>query len=566
MTGARRGRLQRGEGMSAPLRGREFRLLFSGQVVSNLGDWLDFIALAILIAYVWEMGPSSLAALSIAVAVPWIFIAPFSGVLVDRWPKKSVLIGSDLVRAAIVAGYIVAPNLPVLLALVVLKTTVATFFVPADQATIRILVPASQLHSANALSQLVQQSAKVIGPALGGLLVAVASPRVAFGVDAATFLVSAAILSRLKPIDVPGARGASDDGDEGGPGYWAQLREGVAYIVGRRALVLCIVGLSATIFLLFTFDTLSPLAFQQLGVSKSLFGIAVAGIGLGGVLGTVAVGRYGGTVNPFALLGGGTGIVGCCVVLMGLALVTELDPTPWLWPPVLVVVGIASAGILIASPTIIQRETPPQLMGRVSTSASSIPTGLQMFAPIAGAALAEWKSVGFVFTLAGGGLAALGVLLLVARPPVGVGVELDAVAEAAGSAGDPAPRAAPDAPDTPVADEPRRPSASASSGSAQGAAEPAREGGPDTRGSWPEIRSPAATTHPRRRQHMADLDVLKSAGMNVDQLSAAEVEALGNLSRDEIETLAAIRGKLNAEPEVSGHARAAMDDNGTVVW
>lgn len=65
---------------------------------------------------------------------------------------------------------------------------------------------------------------------------------------------------------------------------------------------------------------------------------------------------------------------------------------------------------------------------------------------------------------------------------------------------------------------------------------------------------------------MADLDVLKSAGMNVDQLSAAEVEALGNLSRDEIETLAAIRGKLNAEPEVSGHARAAMDDNGTVVW
>jgi MFS family permease len=209
------------EGMSAPLRQREFRLLFSGQCVSNLGDWLDFIALAVLIAYVWDMGPAALAALSIAIAIPWIFVAPFSGVLVDRWPKKQVLIGSDLVRAVVVAGLIFAPSLPLLVALVALKTTVATFFQPAEQATIRIIVAEAQLHQANALSQLVQQSTKVIGPALGGLIVAVASPRVAFGVDAATFLVSAAILARMRPIDDPLARG-EDEADEGG--YWAELR------------------------------------------------------------------------------------------------------------------------------------------------------------------------------------------------------------------------------------------------------------------------------------------------------------------------------------------------------
>nr|MBA3475326.1 MFS transporter [Actinomycetota bacterium] len=59
-------------GMSAPLRDRNFRLLFSGQLVSNLGDWLDFLALAVLIAYVWEKGPGSLAALAMVIAVPWI--------------------------------------------------------------------------------------------------------------------------------------------------------------------------------------------------------------------------------------------------------------------------------------------------------------------------------------------------------------------------------------------------------------------------------------------------------------------------------------------------------------
>jgi predicted MFS family arabinose efflux permease len=542
--------------MSAPLRLREYRLLFSGQVVSNLGDWLDFIALAVLIAYVWELGPSALAALSVAIAIPWIFVAPFSGVLVDRWPKKRVLIGSDLVRAGIVALFVIAPSLPVLLLLVALKTTVATFFGPADQATIRILVPESQLHAANALSQLVQQSTKVVGPALGGLLVAVTSPRVAFGVDAATFLISAVILSRMRPIDDPrAARGASDRDDEEEGGYWAELREGLAYIRARRALVLCIVGFGSTIFLLFCFDSLSPLAFQQLGVSKALFGLAVAGIGAGGVLGTIAVGRYAGDVNPFVLLGGGTAVVGGCVALVGTALVTDLGLPPWLWTPVLMVVGIASAGILVASPTIIQKETPPELMGRVSTSASSIPTGLQMFAPIAGAALAEWQSVGFVFTLSGGALAVLGAGVLLARVPVGVGVELEAVAEVVLAA---SPAAAPER--DPGAGSPLQ---SASSGSDEEvAATPAVLVGA-TKGNG---RASFARSHYDKEAHMSDLDILKSAGFNLDELSADQVAAVETLSRDELETLAAIRGKLNGgEDEVAGHARAVAGD-GNFVW
>jgi MFS family permease len=410
-----------GEGMTAPLREREYRLLFSGQLVSNLGDWLDYLALAILIAYVWDYGAAALAALAVVIAVPHIFIAPFAGVWVDRWPKRAVMIGADLARAAVVLGLVFAPSLAVVLVLVFLKTTFATFFSPAEQTATRLLVPESQLHAANALSEFVQQSTKVIGPALGGVLVAATSPRTAFAVDAATFLVSAAILSRLRPLHVPVAAVEPGEAEQPG-GYWHELREGLAYILSRRALLVAIAAFSAAVFLLLAFDALSPLAFKELGVGQTVFGLAIAAIGLGGVLGSIAVGRYGAGVNPFVWLGGAKVIIGGLVALMGGALLADLDAPAGVWVPVLLVIGVASAGVLIAAPTIMQRETPPELMGRVSTSATSIPTGFQMFAPIAGAALAEWQSVGFVFAVAGGGLAALGLIVLAVRPPVGVGV------------------------------------------------------------------------------------------------------------------------------------------------
>jgi MFS family permease len=412
------------QGFSAPLRERPFRLLVSGQLISNLGDWLDYLALAVLIAYVWRDGPAALAGLAIAVAIPWVFLAPFSGVLADRWPKRRVMIGCDLGRAAVVTGLVLAPSLAVLLPLVLLKAALGTLFNPAEQATIRFTVPTELLTAANSLSQLVTQSTKVLGPALGGVLVSVASPRAALGVDAATFLASAAILSRLPTIEPETAPAAEDSGDDHpSRGVWRELREGIAYIASRRALQLAIVSLAAAVFLLLAFDTLSPLAFRELGVARAVFGLAVAAVGLGGVLGAILVGRYGGDVNPFLLLGAGKMVVGIGVVTIGVALLTHLGAPPAIWAPLLFIVGLASAGVLIGAPTILQRETPPELMGRVSATASTVPTACQLLAPIVGAAVAAWQSVGFVFVTAGGALALLGLVVVVVRVPVGVGVD-----------------------------------------------------------------------------------------------------------------------------------------------
>ncbi len=169
--------------------------MWSGQVVSDLGDWLDFLALIALIVYRWELGATALAALSVAVALPRIVVGPIAGVWVDRWPRRTVMVAADIARAAIVLGLVFASDLIIVLVLVFAKGVFSAAFGPARQASVRATVPEEDLLAASSLGQLSVQVGKVFGPVIGGLLVAVAGPRAAFAVDAATFLVSAAFLA-----------------------------------------------------------------------------------------------------------------------------------------------------------------------------------------------------------------------------------------------------------------------------------------------------------------------------------------------------------------------------------
>ena len=99
-----------------PLRHRPFRVLFLGQVISNLGDWLNLLALSSLLLYRWNLGAGAWGAVLIALTLPSAILGPAAGVLVDRWPRKPVMILSDLARALVVLGLVVAPNLPTVLA------------------------------------------------------------------------------------------------------------------------------------------------------------------------------------------------------------------------------------------------------------------------------------------------------------------------------------------------------------------------------------------------------------------------------------------------------------------
>ena len=401
------------------LRNRNFRLLLSGQAVSDIGDWLDFVGLITLVVYTWEMGAAALAGISIAVALPRIVIGPFAGVWVDRWPQKTIMVATDVARAFTVFALVFAPNLATVLALVVVKNAFSTFFNPARQAAIRATVPEEDLLAANSASQASFQLGKVIGPTIGGLIVAATSPDTVFAIDAVTFLVSAAFLIQLPHLGKARKGAEEAEEEEEGPSFWTEFREGVAYIVHRRTLTLAIGSMSAALFMIFIIDSIGVLVLKELGVSEGLFGLAVGSIGLGTVLGALAVGQYGKKVHPFRIMGGGQILSGSMVAFLGLAVIADVGGHGLQWVAVYMAIGFAAAAIFVPYGYVLQVETRQELMGRVFATADGVETGFQLVAPALGAALSEVWGVGPVFGVAGVALALVGAVVFIMRPQVG---------------------------------------------------------------------------------------------------------------------------------------------------
>lgn len=395
----------------APLRHGPFRLLYAGQVISNLGDWLDLLALLTLIAYRWRLGAAALAALTMAQLLPLAVVAPLAGVLVDRWPRRATMLGCDLGRAAIVLGLVWAPHLPAVVALVLAKMTLSTFFDPARQVAIRATVPEDDLLAASSLGRLSVNATKVLGPALGGLLVAATGPRAAFVADALTFLASAAILSRLPRL----APAAAPDGGRRAPRFWREFRAGFACIVRYRPLAIAVAAATAEMLIVESNDSLTVLAFKGLGMGEALVGLAIGASGLGNVAGALALGQWGRRVPALGLMGGGKVLVGVVELGIGGALVAGLAGGG-AWVPLIVVNGIGFAAIWVAYGYILQRETPPDLLGRVSAAATALQTAAGLAGPPLGAYLARRLGVGPVYLITGAALTLVGLLVVLAIP------------------------------------------------------------------------------------------------------------------------------------------------------
>lgn len=183
------------------LRGnRAFRQIWLGQVVSQMGDWFNTIALYTIILNLTGSG-RDIGLLLVARFLPSFVFGSFSGVLADRFSRRSIMIVSDLLRAVVVLGFLFvrrADQLWIIYVLTVAQLGLSTFFEPAKTAAIPSLVEDRELVAANAISSVTWSVMLTLGAALGGLITGAFGTNVAFVLDAGTYLLSAALIASVR--------------------------------------------------------------------------------------------------------------------------------------------------------------------------------------------------------------------------------------------------------------------------------------------------------------------------------------------------------------------------------
>ena len=310
-----------GPALLRPLRVRDFRLLFTGETISVLGDHFHFVALAWLTLQLTGSGLALGSVLMVA-AIPRAIFMLLGGALSDRLSPRSLMLYSNAFRAVlvgIVATLVITGNVELwqLYVMAGIFGVVDALFYPALSSILPMLVDEPTLPPANALMQGSQQLAGLIGPAMAGVLVALVQTGPAFAIDAASFAVAAAAL-----IFIAGGRrrttsAESADGTESG--LLGTIRAGFAYAwtdPAVRSLILLVAA--------FNFAFTGPLsvglpflADHSLGGGSATFGVLLSAFGAGSLLGAVGAGsisrvpRLGTVVLSIAVgLGVGLGLIG----------------------------------------------------------------------------------------------------------------------------------------------------------------------------------------------------------------------------------------------------------------
>ena len=255
---------------------RPFRHLWYGQVVSELGDWLNSIAIYTLVLKLSGTG-TAVASVMMAKLLPIFFVSPLAGVLVDRMDRKTIMITSDV------------GDLWLLYTLAVVEIALAGFFEPARSAIIPSLTPRQDLVTANALSGSTWSVMLAVGAALGGALVSWFGIKAAFVIDAFTFLLSAWFIAR---IDYPKEALEKEIAQRPNTSGFQTLVDGMRYLISQP-MILVLALMKSGLALAGGVMTIIPLYANKMFASASAISMAIGVMysarGLGAALGPILV-------------------------------------------------------------------------------------------------------------------------------------------------------------------------------------------------------------------------------------------------------------------------------------
>ena len=270
-----------------------FRNLWYGQVVSELGNWVNSIALYALILQLTGSG-MAMAAAMMAKLLPMVIISPFAGVVIDRMDRRTVLIASDILRCFTVLCFLIVESredLWLVYAITLFEVALTGFFEPARSAILPSIVKKNHLVTANAISGATWSIMLTLGAALGGFVVSLFGVKVAFILDALTYLLSAWFIIKIPYPNTKSGETIKKNNSSGIKG----LAEGVRYLISRP-IVLALTLLKSGMAIKGGIMTLVPLFANRLwsdpaAVSMAV-GIMFSSRGVGSAIGPILIRKW----------------------------------------------------------------------------------------------------------------------------------------------------------------------------------------------------------------------------------------------------------------------------------
>lgn len=343
-------------GQRGALSFRDYRLFWTGAVISNIGTWMQNITVPYVLFKLTDSGVWVGLAV-VAQILPSIVLNPLSGSLADRFSRRRLLFISNVAQGAAAFGLAAlwasgAASPGAILLLVGIGGTSAMVTQPAWQAFVTDLVPAEHLLNAITLNSAQANAARAVGPAIGGVLLGTLGPTSAFAFNGCSFLAVLVCLKLLRPPERTLAPLAGRVLD--------QYRHAAAYVRRHTGLLLAC-ALNAVVcgigYPVFQLSTLFAKRVYHVGAGS--YGVLTAAYGVGAVLGALALGTLGSGRSRAR-------VMTVVVVLQGVATIGfGVAPAFWLGVPLLGLVGAGSLCSVAVLNTSVQTASPPELRGRV---------------------------------------------------------------------------------------------------------------------------------------------------------------------------------------------------------
>ena len=383
------------------LRHRDLRLLIGAFLVDQIGSWSYIVVISV---YLFDRTHSTqwLAALGICRWGPGLLLASYGGVIADRYQRVTILIVSALASAAIMAALavVVATNAPpgLILVLAVASAVALAPYQPAAGALTPEVGGEKDLAAANSIFSALENLVVVLGPGIGGLLLLTGRPVIGVAINAASFAVAAAVITRLH---VHSRGGADSEGSA-----WQQWKAGLSALAAQPVAVGIILfcALSSAVYGASTVLYI-PLS-VRLGTGSNGYGYLLAGSAFGGVLGVGLANRLSGASRLAPIM-----MASICLLALPFLVTVAVD-SPALAAVLQVASGIGMVVVDVVALTSLQRDLPGEILGRVLGIFDTVLLAGVLLASLATGILLAHANVNVALVAVGAGIPLLGLASL----------------------------------------------------------------------------------------------------------------------------------------------------------